>query len=59
MVTTIMKWLVITALLLLVLLRLSASHQLALDFWVCAGAFMIVLVLILKARDRDLLRGRR
>ena len=58
MVTTIMKWLFITALLLVVLLRPSASHQFALDFLVCAGAFMIVLALLLKARDRDLLRSR-
>jgi hypothetical protein len=58
MATTIMKWVSVTALLLVVLLRPSASHQLALDFLVCAGAFMIVLALILKARDRDLLRGR-
>jgi hypothetical protein len=54
MVRAIMKWLLITALLLVVLLRPSASHQLALDFLACAGAFMIVLALIFKSRDRDL-----
>jgi hypothetical protein len=34
MVTTIMRWVSITALLLVVLLRRSASHQLALEFLV-------------------------
>jgi len=58
MVTTIMKWVCMTALLLVVLLRPSASHQLALDFLVCAGAFMIVLALFFKTRDRDLLQRR-
>ena len=58
MVTTIMKWVCMTALLLVVLLRPSASHQLALDFLVCAGAFMIVLALVFKTRDRALLQGR-
>jgi hypothetical protein len=58
MVTTIMKWVSITALLLVVLLRPSANHQLALDFMVCAGAFMIVVALFFKSRDRDLLQGR-
>jgi len=56
MVTTIMKWVCMTALLLVVLLRPSASHQLALDFLVCAGAFMIVLALFFKTRDRGLLQ---
>ena len=56
MVTTIMKWVCMTALLLVVLLRPSASHQLALDFLVCAGAFMIVLALFFKTRGRDLLQ---
>jgi len=54
MVTTVMKWVSITALLLVVLLRPSASHQLALDFLVCAGAFMIILALFFKTRDRGL-----
>jgi hypothetical protein len=56
MVTTIMKWVSITALLLVVLLRRSASHQLTLDFLVCAGAFMVVLALFFISRDRDLLQ---
>ena len=58
MVTTIMKWVCMTALLLVVLLRPSASHQLALDFLVCAGAFMIVLALFFQTRDRGLLQRR-
>jgi hypothetical protein len=58
MVRTIMKWVCMTALLLVVLLRPSASHQLALDFLVCAGAFMIVLALLFKTRDRGLLLHR-
>jgi hypothetical protein len=58
MVTTIMKWVSLTALLLVVLLRPSASHQVALDFLICAGAFMIVLALFFKSRDRDLLQHR-
>jgi hypothetical protein len=57
MATTIMKLVSITALLLVVLLRPSASHQLALDFLVCAGAFMIVLALIFKSPHRDLLQS--
>lgn len=58
MVTTIMKWVSVTALLLVVLLRPSTSHQLALDFLVCAGAFMVVLALFFKSRDRGLLERR-
>jgi hypothetical protein len=58
MVTTMMKWVSLTALLLVVLLRPSASHQLALDFLVCAGAFMVVLALFFKSRDRDFLQRR-
>lgn len=58
MVTANMKWVFITALLLVVLLRPSASHQLALDFLVCAGAFMVVLALFFKSRDRDSLQRR-
>jgi hypothetical protein len=45
MVTTSMKWVSLTALLLVVLLRPSASHQVALDFLICAGAFMIVVTI--------------
>ena len=52
MVTRSLKWVFITALLLVVLLRSSASHQLSVDFLVCAGAFMVVLALILKTRGR-------
>jgi hypothetical protein len=58
MVTKMMQWVSLTALLLVVLLRPSASHQLALDFLVCAGAFMVVLALFFKSRDRDLLQRR-
>jgi hypothetical protein len=58
MVTTIMKWVSVTALLLVVLLRPSASHQLALDLLVCAGAFMVVVALFFKSRDRGLLERR-
>ncbi len=46
MVTRSLKWVCITALLLVVLLRSSASHQLSVDFLVCAGAFTVVLALI-------------
>jgi hypothetical protein len=56
MVTRSLKWVFITALLLVVLLRSSASHQLTVDFLVCAGGFMIVLALILKTRGRDFLQ---
>ena len=50
-----MKWISITALLLVVLLRSSAAHQISVDFLVCAGAFMVVLVLFLQTRGRDFL----
>ena len=56
MVTRSLKWVCITALLLVVLLRSSASHQLSVDFLVCAGAFAIVLALILKTRGSDFLQ---
>jgi hypothetical protein len=56
MVTRSVKWVFITALLLVVLLRSSANHQVSVDFLVCAGAFMIVLALILKSRGRDFLQ---
>ncbi len=45
MVTRIMEWVSITALLLVVSWRPSASYQLPLDFVVCAGAVMVVLAL--------------
>ena len=51
MVTNSLKWAFLTALLLVVLLRSSPSHQLSVDFLVCTGAFMVVLALFLKARE--------
>ena len=45
MVTRIMKWVSITALLLVVSWRSSASYQRPLDFVVCAGAVMALLAL--------------
>ena len=45
MVTKIMKWVCIVALLLVVSWRPSASYQLPLDFVVCAGGVMVVLAL--------------
>ncbi len=45
MVTKIMEWVSITALLRVVSLRPSASYQLPLDFVVCAGAVLVVLAL--------------
>ena len=45
MVTKIMKWVSITALLLPVTWRPSANYQIPLDFVVCAGAVMVVLAL--------------
>ncbi len=45
MVTKIMKWVSITALLLVVSWRPSASYQLPLHFVVCAGAVLVVLAL--------------
>jgi hypothetical protein len=56
MVTRITKWVPIMASLLVVLLRPSATHQLALDFLVCAGVFMVVLALFFKSRDWDVLQ---
>ena len=56
MVMSSLKWVFITALLLVVLLRSSASHQLLLDLFVCAGAFMVALVLFLKTRGSDSLQ---
>ena len=54
MVTKNLKLVFITALLLMVLLRSSPSHQLSVDFLVCTGAFMVVLALVLKARGSGL-----
>ncbi len=45
MVTKIMEWVSITALLLVVSWRPSASYQIVLHFLVCAGAVMVVLAL--------------
>ncbi len=45
MVTKIMKWVSITALLLVVTWRPSANYQIPLDFVVCTGAAMVVLAL--------------
>ena len=45
MVTKIMKWVSLTALLLVVSWRPSASYQLPLDFVVCGGAVLVVLAL--------------
>jgi|HubBroStandDraft_3_1064219.scaffolds.fasta_scaffold663119_2 hypothetical protein len=53
MVTRSLKWVFITALLLVVLLRSSASHQLLLELFVCAGAFMVVLALFIKTQESD------
>jgi hypothetical protein len=43
MLTTIMKWVCIAALLLAVIWRSSANYRLLLEFMVCAGAVLIVL----------------
>jgi len=55
MVTKIMKWVFITALLLVVSWRPSASYQLPLDFVVCAAAVLAVLTLFIfhQTRNRD------
>ena len=45
MVTKITEWVSITALLLVVSWRPSASYQIVLHFLVCAGAVMVVLAL--------------
>jgi hypothetical protein len=45
MVTKIMKWVSITALLLVVSWRPSGSYQLPPDFVVCAGAVLVMLAL--------------
>ncbi len=46
MVAKIMQWVSITALLLTVTWRPSASHQLPLDFVVCTGVVMVILTLL-------------
>jgi membrane protein implicated in regulation of membrane protease activity len=43
MLTTIMKWVCIAALLLAVIWRSSANYRVLLEFMVCAGAVLIVL----------------
>jgi hypothetical protein len=50
------QWVFITALLLAVTWRPSANYQTLLHFVVCAGAFTIVLALILKTRGSDFLQ---
>ncbi len=45
MVTKIMQWVAIAALLLVVSWRPSANDQILLHFWVCAGAVLVVLAL--------------
>ena len=54
MITKIMEWVSITALLLVVSWRPVASYQIPLDFVVCAGSVMGVLALILhQTRNGD------
>ncbi len=53
MFTKIMKWASITALLLVVTWRPSASYQLPLDFVACAGAVMVVLALFFIKHEID------
>lgn len=55
MVTRSLTGVSITALLLVMFLRPSASHQVAVDFLACAGAFMVVLALFLTTRGKHLL----
>jgi membrane protein CcdC involved in cytochrome C biogenesis len=45
MVSKIMKWVSIMALLVVASWRPSANYQILLHFWVCAGAVMVVLPL--------------
>ena len=53
MVTKIMQWVPILALLLVVSWRPSSNYQIALNFVVCAGAVMMVLALFfIKTRNR-------
>ena len=51
MVTKIMEWVFITALLLVVSCRALASYQIPLDFVVCAGSVMGVLALFFIKRE--------
>ncbi len=53
MVTKIMEWVSITALLRVVSLRPSASYQLPLDFVVLWVAMLVVLGFFFKTRNRD------
>jgi hypothetical protein len=56
MIREIMQWVPIAALLLAVAWRPSANHQILLHFVVCAGA-AVILVLVLIKQNRDSLRG--
>ncbi len=51
MLTKIMQWVPITALLLVVSWRPSANYQLPPDFVVCAGAALVVLALFFIKRE--------
>ena len=51
-----MRWVPITALLLAVAWRPSVNYQILLHFVVCAGAAMILALVIIK-QNRDSLRG--
>ena len=53
MVTKIMEWVSITALLLVVSRRPVASYQIPLDFVVCAGSVMGVLALFFIRREME------
>ncbi len=53
MFTKIMKWVSITALLLVVTWRPSANYQIPLDFVVCTGAVMVVLALFFIKHEID------
>ena len=53
MVTKIMEWVPITALLLVVSWRPVASYQIPLDFVVCAGSVMGVLALFFIRREME------
>ncbi len=59
MVTKIMKWVSLMALLLAVTWRPSVNYQLPLDFLVCAGSVLVVLTLFIfyQQRNRDSLWG--
>ena len=53
MVTKIMEWVPIMALLLVVTWRPSANYQISLDFVVCTGAVMVVLALFFIKHEID------